>query len=84
VLHLNKSHTSKSEYLYLIENNFEVKIPSSIGNLSKLIVLQSDSVDGAIPTEIGQCLLLEELTLMGDNMISTIPTEIGLLKYLST
>ncbi|KAJ4823704.1 hypothetical protein Tsubulata_049743, partial [Turnera subulata] len=72
--------------LYIWNNSFYGPIPPSIGNLSKLLVLELDMNDltGNIPGEIGLLESLKELWIGPNNLTGPIPSSIGNLRNLAS
>ncbi|THG04209.1 hypothetical protein TEA_024469 [Camellia sinensis var. sinensis] len=73
------------EVLYLVDCNFFGTIPTSIGNLKKLRILNlrgNNLIDGQVPSSIGHLKNLEYLHLSDCNFFGTIPTSLGNLTRL--
>ena len=70
--------------LVLGDNGLEGRIPSDIGDLSRLTDLQlnQDALTGPIPPEIGKLAELRSLSLWGNHLTGAIPPEIGALSNL--
>lgn len=70
--------------LYMGQNRFNGSIPSSIGLLSglKLLNLCYNSFTGEIPQELGQLKKLQELSLAGNQISGEIPNSLGNLHKL--
>lgn len=66
--------------VWLNDNALSGSIPSEVGYLRNLIILnfENNATSGRVPTEIGQLDGLEYLNL-GDNALTELPSEIGLL-----
>ena len=71
--------------LYLWQNSLSGEIPSEIGNLTRLVLLDLafNSLSGAIPSEIGNLTSLGRLSLQGNQLSGTIPAEIWNLTSLA-
>ncbi|KHN48111.1 LRR receptor-like serine/threonine-protein kinase EFR [Glycine soja] len=71
--------------LYMGQNRFNGSIPSSIGRLSglKLLNLSYNSISGEIPQELGQLEELQELSLAGNEISGGIPSILGNLLKLN-
>ena len=71
--------------LYLGRNRFSGSIPTSIGRLSGLGVLNIsyNSISGEIPHELGQLAELQELSLAGNEISGVIPDSLGNLLKLN-
>nr|KYP37606.1 putative LRR receptor-like serine/threonine-protein kinase At3g47570 family [Cajanus cajan] len=71
--------------LYMGENRFNGSIPSSIGRLSglSLLNLSYNSISGEIPQELGQLEELQELSLAGNKISGGIPNILGNLLKLN-
>jgi Leucine-rich repeat (LRR) protein len=63
-------------------DNLSSPFPQGIEELSKLTTLNLSGIWGAIPIEIGQLRLLQDLQLYGSQLSGTIPKEIGQLGML--
>ena len=70
--------------IHLSERNLQGTIPWEIGLLTSLIEidLSLNSLDGLIPSSIGQLQQLEGIFLYFNNLWGTIPTEVGTLENL--
>ncbi|KAF3454481.1 hypothetical protein FNV43_RR04928 [Rhamnella rubrinervis] len=68
----------------LSNNKFDGEIPSSIGDLRSLIVLNlsSNSFTGTIPSSLGNLTELESLDLSKNKLIGGIPQQLENLKFL--
>jgi len=68
----------------LLFNNIEGTLPSSLGNLEnlKILELSFNKLQGNIPAELGNLSKLEVLAFNGNNLSGNIPAEIGKLKNL--
>ena len=66
-------------YVLVVNNRIRGTIPSEVGNMSNLVVLQlsGNSLSGVIPTEIGSLAEMYFLDLSDNSLVGTIPTEIG-------
>lgn len=60
-------------------NKLEGELPSEMGNLAKLEMLNLplNKLNGDIPSELGMLSNLEELTLLGNQLTGGIPVELG-------
>ncbi|CAH9146891.1 unnamed protein product [Cuscuta epithymum] len=72
-------------YLDFSSNNFDRIIPSTIGALDSLYVLNlsHNSLTGNIPKTIGDLKTIESLDLSGNELHGSIPPELGNLTFLS-
>ena len=72
------------ESLELTENSLSGTIPTEIGLLTKLwmLNLQRNMLSGTIPTEIGKLTRVSSVYLERNSLAGTLPTEIGRLKGL--
>ncbi|CAL5348221.1 unnamed protein product [Camellia sinensis] len=70
--------------LYLGNNKF-TELPSSLGNLTSLIILtlELNNIHGSIPPSLGNCHSLLELSLSQNNLNGSIPLEIMSLTSIS-
>jgi hypothetical protein len=70
------------DVIYTCHNG--VRLPSEIGNLSKLtaLTLEGRPFCGCIPTEIGTLQNLKHLVLRATSLTHTVPTELGALANL--
>ena len=70
----------------LSNNNFIGEIPPSIGNLSKLrlLNLSGNQLDGQIPTSLSEIPTLEQLDLAKNNLSGKIPQELSKLTKLAS
>ncbi|PWA53110.1 Concanavalin A-like lectin/glucanase, subgroup [Artemisia annua] len=84
--HLSLSSFPNLEHLNLGSNYFSGKIPSEIGQLSKLVSLDlsSNRLMGIIPPDIGQLSKLVYLDLISNNISGSIPPELGNLVDLNS
>ncbi len=81
---------SRVTHLQILENNLTGMLPTEIGDLTELTVLDlSDSlnapgnnISGSIPSSIGQLSDLQQLRLNGNNLSGKIPVQIGDLSQL--
>lgn len=75
-----------SENLNLFNNTIEGPLPTGIGTLLELTVLElgSNFLTGTIPTEIGNLFNLDVLSVYMNFLGGTIPTELGQLGFLRT
>ncbi|WP_338766988.1 choice-of-anchor D domain-containing protein [Bernardetia sp. ABR2-2B] len=81
----------KMEDLYLNGINLKGEIPATIKDLGfdgsnhnlRYINLVNNNLEGAIPTEIGSLISLEELYLSNNNLTGSIPTELDNLTALT-
>ena len=64
--------------MYLDDNQLTGEIPSTIGNLTNLEVLnlRSNQLTGEIPSEIGQLTNLTQLVLIENQLTGDIPSEV--------
>jgi len=69
----------------LLFNNMEGKLPSSLGQLKYLEVLELsfNKLDGSIPSELGKLNKLKVLAFNGNNLTGEIPSSIGSLSSLN-
>ncbi len=69
----------------LLFNNIEGELPSSIGQLKHLQVLELsfNKLSGEIPTELGKLLNLNILAFNGNDITGTIPSSLGNLSNLT-
>ncbi|XP_058071005.1 probable LRR receptor-like serine/threonine-protein kinase At3g47570 [Magnolia sinica] len=72
------TNCSHLEGLYLYSNRLSGQIPSSIGNITRLVKLYLDGncLQGSIPLSLGNCRHLETLVLSRNKLNGTIPKEI--------
>ncbi|QNJ98995.1 leucine-rich repeat domain-containing protein [Constantimarinum furrinae] len=68
----------------LLFNNLNGKLPASLGNLSKLRILELsfNKLNGEIPAQLGQLSNLEVLALNANGLSGTIPETLGALSKL--
>ncbi|KAL9329557.1 hypothetical protein ACSQ67_004560 [Phaseolus vulgaris] len=71
--------------LYMGQNRFNGSIPTSIGLLTglKLLNISYNSISGEIPHELGQLAELQELSLAGNEISGVIPDSLGNLLKLN-
>jgi len=71
--------------LYMGQNRFSGSIPTSIGLLSglKLLNISYNSISGEIPHELGQLAELQELSLAGNEISGVIPDSLANLLNLN-
>ena len=74
----------KVDQINLANNNLIGTLPTELGNLSKLLILDlyGNSITGSIPPELGKLSSLFYLYLSGNSLTGFIPPELGNLKYL--
>ncbi|XP_076897818.1 uncharacterized protein LOC143551230 [Bidens hawaiensis] len=82
--HLTFSSFPNLEYFQLDSNNFFGIIPSEVGNLSKLVLLDfsSNQFTGMIPLEIGELRSLVTLHLFQNQLHGSIPQALCQLRFL--
>ena len=70
--------------LFLLSNELSGTIPSSLGNLSNLVILdlRDNELSGTIPSSFGNLTKLEWLILAFNNLSGTIPSSFGNLSNL--
>ena len=70
--------------LYLISNQLTGEIPTQLGNLAQLWVLDipDNQLTGKIPVELGNLAQLRVLHLAGNQLTGEIPTQLGQLTQL--
>ncbi|KAG8090013.1 hypothetical protein GUJ93_ZPchr0011g27515 [Zizania palustris] len=80
------SISTLSEGLDLFNNNLEGSIPQQIGNLKNLIEFdaRSNKLSGEIPTTLGECQLLQSLSLQNNVLSGSVPSALGQLEGLQT
>jgi hypothetical protein len=72
--------------LNLYNNKVVGKIPSSLGNLSRLqtLICAGNRIKGSIPSSLGNLLMLQTLELDGNLLSDSIPSSLGNLSKLQT
>ncbi len=77
--------TNRVSNLHLSTNNLNGSIPSSIGNLTNLAILEFNynQLSGSIPLSIGNLTKLANLNLNDNQLTGTIPSTIGKLTNIS-
>lgn len=78
---ISDGHITEIRMLF---NNLNGELPRSLGNLSKLKVLELsfNKISGSLPTELGNLKELEVLALNGNFISGSIPSSIGELQNL--
>ncbi|XVF83424.1 hypothetical protein PTKIN_Ptkin16aG0485100 [Pterospermum kingtungense] len=76
---------SKVAIFSVSDNSLSGAIPTSLGNLTKLIklYLNDNNFQGESPPSLGKCENLNELSLCNNNLSGSIPTQLGGLSSLS-
>ena len=72
------THSNRTEWIFLGDNEFTGSISTEIGQLTNLehLYLHGNAFTGTLPTELGLLTELEEIDVHDTNMHGTIPEEI--------
>ncbi|WVZ51087.1 hypothetical protein U9M48_002266 [Paspalum notatum var. saurae] len=83
---LPRCSPNKLQELHLQSNNLTGDLPSVMGYLTSIVILDlsSNNITGLLPTFIGKFSSLRTLDLSGNNFTGGVPYEIGVLTNLTT